>query len=212
MRPGTAIRLVQVVILGLIATATEPRTSAGGGGVPDARLGTPIAPILLLSRADVRDELKLTPEQAAEAEQAISDLYDRARALKGQSGVKADAARREIDRASQAWLAEQLGADQQRRLDQVALQWEGPTALLSRPIVANSLNLTEAQRSALSHAIAARNTRRKDGPPIPEDEAKLAETVRSVLSQAQQEGWNAMIGLPYTFRVVAQQDRSPLRR
>src|SRR6516165_728545 len=77
-------------------------------GVPDSRVGIRIAPILLLSRADVRTEVKLSPDQTAAAEEFISVTHDKALALKGRIDDAAVSARVEIDRTSQRWVLEHL--------------------------------------------------------------------------------------------------------
>jgi len=210
MRPGMESKLVRSAALAVLACAT---TALASGGVPDARLGIRTAPILLLSRADVRAELRLTPEQAEEADRIIADLRDRALALRGRSDAEAVAARDEIDRASRAWLARKLDADQNRRLVQVDLQWEGPSALLSRPFVAESLGLTSEQRAAIAPLIVAHKARRNGGPPVPADEARLRESTLALLDDAQRTRWRAMLGAGLPFaRVAARESPAPASR
>ncbi len=64
------------------ATPADAVASKSAGSavptLPDDRLGVRIAPLLLLSRPDVRTEVKLTPDQEAQALAAISDLHGRA--------------------------------------------------------------------------------------------------------------------------------------
>ncbi len=193
MRPGMRSNLISYAAVGLIALAISHEARAGDG-IPDGRIGTPIAPILLLSRPDVRAELMLTPEQVAESERAISDLQDKAMLLRGRSDAETNRARGEIDRASRRWLTEHLSAAQQSRLIQLDLQWEGPSALLTRVIVAESLKLSQDQRARLSRAIAERNTKRNGGPAIAADEVSLFRATLTILSDGQKSNWRAMLG------------------
>jgi hypothetical protein len=158
------------------------------------------APILLLTRGDVRAELKLTPEQVALSEAAIADFHDRALALKGRNDTDAVAARGEVETASRAWLEKNLTQAQRDRLIQLDYQWEGPSAVITRAYVAESLGLTDAQRQALSQAVIERNRRREAGPRVEADEARFAETVRGQLTEDQHLRLRAILGTPFTFR------------
>jgi hypothetical protein len=210
MRPGMATLIVRTAALGLIAWgATAP---ARAGGVPDSRRGLPIAPLLLLTRADVRVELKLTPEQTADAERVISDVIDKGMAIRGKKDAAAIAVREAIEHTSRTWLVERLSDSQRARLLQLGLQWEGPSSVM-RPLVAASLELNAEQTAGLSRAIAARNKHRNDGPPIPADEAKLKAAVLSTLSVSQRGTWQAMIGPEFSFQVASREPaEAPARR
>lgn len=213
MRPGMMSRLARVAVIGLIATS-GPRWAMGAGGLPDARLGIRTAPLLLLSRPDVRADLRLDPELAAAADRFIGDLHDRAQTLRGRNDAEAVAARGEIDNQSRRWLEASLTPAQRARLDQIELQWQGPSALI-RPIVADSLALTDDQRKALAQAIVARNARRKGGPPDLADEARLTETALGLLDAVQRDRWHAMLGTPLPFAVAtrpAAPAQAPARR
>ena len=51
------------------------RAVADSGGLPDDRLGQATAPLLLLSRSDVREDIELTESQATAVDLAIIDFY-----------------------------------------------------------------------------------------------------------------------------------------
>jgi hypothetical protein len=210
MRPGMATLIVRTAALGLIAWgATAP---ARAGDFTDSRRGFRVAPLLLLTRADVRVELRLTPEQSADAERIISDLHDKGLPIVGKHDAAAMAVREKIDHTSRTWLVERLSVSQRTRLVQLDLQWEGPSAVM-RPMVAASLELTAEQTTRLSRAIAARNKNRDEGAPIPADEAKLKATVLSTLSASQRETWQAMIGPEFSFQVATRDPAgAPARR
>jgi hypothetical protein len=183
-------------LVGIALIAAQP-VLADGPEYPTSRLGMRTAPLLLLSRADVRTELRLTPAQAASAEQAITDLYTRAMTLRNKSGPEIIAVRAAIDQAMQHWIDTQLTAEQRARLAQIDLQWEGPAALLSRPKLADTLALTPQQRKALKQAIAERDHRRDQHGPNVEDDRQLFNQARAILSREQQDRWRALLGPPF---------------
>jgi hypothetical protein len=197
---------VPIVLLTLV-----PASAPGGEGppLPDSRLGVRTAPLLLLSRPDVRDDLGISSEQTLSAERTITELYVQAAALKGQSDDSALAARRAIDEAQSRWLQTQLTPEQQARLAQIDLQWEGPAALMTRPVIAETLGLSDAQRKALSAAIAQRNHLRVRGGSRPQDERQLAEQALDTLSAEQRQRWRAMLGRPFAVRMAAAPDQAP---
>lgn len=169
----------------------------------DARLGMRTAPILLLTRPDVQADLDLGPEQVAAVAQTIRTLYTQAEALRGKPDTpEVVAARRAIDQSQSEWIQTRLSVEQQTRLLQIDLQWEGPTALLTRPIVAEVLGLDPAQRRALAEAVTAQ--RRLDsqsaGESRPETVRRLAQSALSILSDEQEQRWKAMLGHPFALR------------
>ena len=202
MRRG-ALALALAMEMGLAgltpasATAQEgarPPAPGASWQLPDEALGARIAPILLLSRPDVRAELAADPELAEAASLAIDDLHARAAALRGRSGAEAVAARREVDELASRWIDEHLTAEQRTRLEQLDLQWEGASAMLSRPTIAASLGLSDDQRRQLSGALR---------PAVAPGEDPLAAHRRrhrnaaALLSEDQRLRWLAMLGPPF---------------
>src|SRR4051794_37060510 len=110
MRHGSTPRLAVLVIV-LLGLALLPAASGGEPPLPDSRLGVRTAPLLLLSRPDVRADLGLTSEQALSAERTITELYVQASTLKGKPDAEVLAARRAIDEAQRRWLENQLTAE-----------------------------------------------------------------------------------------------------
>lgn len=196
-RGSTTLRLT--VLLTALATG-HGTVRATDAPLPDSRLGIRTAPLLLLSRPDVRHDLGLSVEQQAEADRAIRSLYAEAAALRGKPDAEALPARRAVDAMQVRWLAEHLTAEQQSRLEQIDLQWEGPSALITRPSVAQILSLTEPQRSALAQAVAARHRLRVEGGNPIDDERRLAEQAMEILRPEQKELWNELLGRPMVFQ------------
>lgn len=198
-------RTTRWTLLGLLAVgALMSRGPALGGEVPvlaDDRLGTRTAPLLLLTRPDVQSDLALTAEQVASAAKAALRLHERALALRGQKdSPDVVAARRGIDEEQASWVSSQLTPEQQTRLQQIDLQWEGPSALVTRPSVAAAVGLSEPQVRELRGAIVA--LWKKAGPTQPPSELAPAiyERADAILTAAQKDQWKAMLGRP--FQVV----------
>lgn len=187
-----------VIVFALLLGWNAGIALAGGDEdlvLPDAMLGARVAPMLLLTRADVRDDLKLTAEQAASARDTLADLRARALTLRGRgNSAEVIAGRRAIDEIQWRWLATQLTAEQRDRLNQIDLQWEGPKALI-RPSVVDSLGLSDDQRARLSRTIGERARAGQGTSP-----AALFESLVGELSPDQKERWKLMLGT--SFRVV----------
>jgi hypothetical protein len=168
---------------GAIPAQAPPQRQATIPPLPDERLGVRTAPLLLLSRVDVRSDLALDDQQTADAMRAIADLHARAAALRGRPNSEVIEARKVVDEAQQAWIAANLTIAQRDRLVQIDLQWEGPSAVVSRPVVADTLALSAEQRAAIKKAIAEKR-----------DEKTLTLAVLALLSPVQRERWKAMLG------------------
>ncbi len=205
MRRAPSTPILRFAAAGLLALAMSSPASAGDG-LPDSRLGVRTAPVLLLSRADVRAELRLSPEQAADAERTIADLHEKAQLLRGRTDAEAVAARGEVETACRLWIERSLTPPQRDRLAQLDYQWEGPSAVITRAKVAESLALTDAQRVMLAKAVAERNGRRGGGPPIEAEEAELARFVNEQLTEGQHRRWQSIIGAPFSFKTASRRD------
>lgn len=174
---------------------------ADEAGLPTSRLGQRAAPMLLLTRPDVRADLGLSPEQADAADRAIQDLYRRAEAVRGQADTpQAAAARKAIDVAGRDWITGHLSKEQAGRLLQIDLQWEGPAALVTRATVAEALGLTTEQGQSLR---AALEETRRPGPAAAEAQRRLGETALALLTADQRERWKAMLGRPFAVQMAA---------
>ncbi len=204
MRQGPTLSRVPlalaVVMLGTGFLAAE---TAEEWVLPDSRLGVRTAPILLLSRPDIQNDLKLSTEQVLSTRRAIRDLYNRAASLKGLPDAEAITARRSIDEAQQRWLETQLNDEQRARLFQVDLQWEGPSAVITRPWLATRLGLSAEQRQALSQAVAHFDPRQHPASGGPPDERPLAQQVLATLTPEQRQQWKALLGHPLAIQTAS---------
>jgi hypothetical protein len=190
-----------MLVLGLAGWACpfDQSGRAGEWTLPDDRLGIRTAPLLLLSRPDVQGDLKLDRAQILGAQNMINELTRRAAALRGRSGTAVIAERRAIDEAQLDWLGKNLTGNQLQRLRQIELQWEGPTAMLSRPSVAEHLRLSAEQRQQLARIVSERAAGRKRGQYSPSDQQAFNQQVRAFLSPAQHELWTILLGTPLRF-------------
>jgi hypothetical protein len=136
----------------------------------------------------------------ADAERALDELVLQAAPLIGKRGPDVDARRRAINEAEEEWLKSRLSDAQRKRLVEIDLQWEGPSALISRPILADHIGLTPEQRAKLAQAIAERNRQRARGGDLRESEFQLFQQARTILTPEQRERWKAMLGRSFTLQ------------
>jgi hypothetical protein len=198
MRRGATFVLVPLCLGTLLGQAL-----AGSWALPDESRGARVAPLLLLSRPEVRDDLQLSADQALEVEKAIDDLHHKAAALKGKTGEAAIAQRKAVDEGQKLWLEKHLTIDQVDRLWQVDLRWEGPAAIATRHTVAEALSLSDEQRAALSRALLERNAHRDKTKNAPASEQQFSLRVMSVLSEGQRKRWEQMLGRPLAIKTAA---------
>ncbi|HEU5115572.1 MAG TPA: hypothetical protein VFT74_02745, partial [Isosphaeraceae bacterium] len=168
-----------------------------------SRLGIRTAPILLLTRPDVQTDLKLSTEQIHSSRRVIDGLYDQASALKGKPDGEVIAARRMIDEAQQRWLESQLTDSQRARLLQLDLQWEGPSAVVSRSWVSNWIGLSPEQRQSIIDAVRVRQSATEGGGRSVQEKT-LTEQVLAILNEEQRERWRGLLGQPFEIQSATQ--------
>lgn len=197
MRSNCQYRVAAVgIVLGMLAARAFAQSE---WALPDGRLGVRTAPLLILTRPDVQTDMKLTSEQKHSLNRVVADLHAQAAKLKGKPDAEVIAARRTVDQAQIRWLESQLSAEQQERLMQIDLQWEGPSAVITRSWVAEFLSLTGEQRQRLSQEIAAA---RNAGSMTIEAHHTLAEKTLAVLNGDQKLKWQVLLGKPLELRLA----------
>jgi hypothetical protein len=193
------------LVLGLEIAGLGLGGNAQAGDFLDDRLGRRTVPIMLLMRPDVQADLKLEPDQVAEARRTAAELYYKAMGLRGQTGPALEAARRAIDGEESVWLNRHLSELQFERLRQIDLQWEGVAAMLSRPVIADHLNLSAEQKRTLGrYAAQQRQPRKGQSRWTPADQARLARQAMTVLSDNQRQLWYSLLGPTCRFTIAAQ--------
>jgi hypothetical protein len=170
----------------------------------DDRLGIQTKPILLLTRADVRADLKLSPQAAAEAQIAIASLRRRAMTAMQKDARVGEAERREIDHIMTEWLRTHLSPQQSDRLHQIDLQWEGIAAVVHRPIVAEFMGISDSQRTSIRSLVNEHGKARGAQPPTLQSHAALNSQGLGVLSEIQRDKWQRLLGQPCPFAISAQ--------
>lgn len=209
-RPVPAARLALLVLATAAVLLPHPPSCLGGPPpLPDNRLGIRTAPLLLLSRLDIRAAVGLDETQTKEAEKALNRLYEKAAALRGKSGPEILAGRSAIDADEEQWLKTWLNDAQRKRLIQIDLQWEGASALISRPVIADHLGLTTEQRQRLTQAVAERDRRRHEEADWRACEHQLAQQALQLLTPEQRERWKTMLGAPFTPQLAGSRATTP---
>jgi hypothetical protein len=198
MRHGWTV-FPTLIVLGLgLCVFSRP---ARGGEPLDNRLGWRTAPIFLLTRSDVQADLKLDAKQVAICGRAAAELQRRALPLRGRKDSGAAAARRAVDQAMSLLLSDNLTPEQLARLDQIDLQWEGAAAMLTRPFLDDSLNLTPAQKEKVRECIAAGNAERARGALTYEDHVDQTRKAIAILTERQRNVWIHVLGPHCAFKI-----------
>ena len=186
--------MTAVLLVLLVGAEPSPKAAEGIPYLPDSCLRLRMQPLLLLSRPDVRADVGLDEKLARMADVAINEQRERADASHSMPEADARERRRDIDQAAELWLKTNLTLAQLKRLSEVDLQWEGPSALITRPKVAEHLKLTRSQCDALRHAVMVRNSKRAPGTFDAAVEEGLTHETSRILSPLQCEIWMAMMG------------------
>ncbi len=208
MRQGTTFALVPLLGLGILLSPAL----ADSWSLPDESRGTRVAPLFLLSRPEVREDLGLTTDVCQQVEKEIESLYTKAAALRGKTGAEAVAQRKLVDESQKAWLESHLAPDQVDRLAQIDLRWEGPAAIATRSSVAGSLALSDEQKAALHRAMADRNAHRDKTRDHHAADQQFTQRVLSILTESQKLSWDRMLGRPLVLKTAdAAAPRQPAR-
>lgn len=201
MRHGsTLFRTLILVVLGVGGFTGY----ALGGELADDRLGMRTVPILLLTRSDVQKALNLEPQQVATCRRAAVALYDRAALVKGRKDAGAQAARRAIDQEMSLWLDKYLTPEQLARLEEIDLQWEGASAMLSRPFLDESLHLTDEQKKQVEHCIAEGKAKRTREGWSYESHVNQTRKAIAFLDDRQRAMWIKVLGPPCAFQIATE--------
>jgi hypothetical protein len=201
MRQGTTFALVPLIGLGILLSPAL--AGSGSWSLPDESRGSRVAPLFLLSRPEIREDLGLTADVSQQVDKEIEDLYAKAAAIRGKTGAEAIAQRKLVDESQKAWLESHLAPDQVDRLAQIDLRWEGPAAIATRPSIASTLALSDEQKAALSKAMLERNTHRDKAKDHHAAEQQFHQRVMSVLSEGQKQAWERMLGRPLVLKTAA---------
>lgn len=178
----------------------------------------------VLAHKDVQKHLNMTPEQIAkmgerEKELRISILMAAKSARLG-TPEEQQAARDDAWRLQARIARDTLDDTQYKRYEELAIQWEGPSAMLHKA-VADKLGLTDDQRGQLrqeqQEGLKQARAAMKSVDPLratPKDREAMLNRVResqqairarmeAALTDPQRQTWKDMQGAPFTFGATA---------
>ncbi|HWP31907.1 MAG TPA: hypothetical protein VNK96_09340 [Fimbriimonadales bacterium] len=182
----------------------RPRFGQGGMGRRGGYFG-------LLRRDDVRKELKLTQEQIAKIE-ALSEQFRGQPGQRDPQGARDPNAMRERLQKMEAAIKEILNAEQFKRLQELRLQLEGPSAI-ARPEVQEKLGLSEAQKKQIEEILnksqeemralfqqgGGAGGRQEAMEAIRKIREETDKKILAVLTEEQRKKWETMLGKPFKF-------------
>ena len=197
------IVLTLVIALSGAGTFVSSTTAAHGAEPLDDRLGVPTVPIFLLLRSDIQKDLELEATQVAGVTRAASEFYAKALNLKGKTGPGQLAARKQIDTEAKTWMSTHLNPKQRERLAQIDLQWEGASALLNRPVVAEYLGLSKENQTEVARVISdAAELRAKAGRLTYDEHVEITRKAVALLTEKQRQQWVHVLGPPCRFVIA----------
>src|SRR5579864_9513697 len=214
---------VRYGILGEPIPAEEASPAPLGAQVPDEarrQLIEVFGPPFQVFRARVQDELKLSDAEKQKLESHLEEtVHDAMQFFQKLEGLTPEERDKELQAYRQkahaklaSFLKDTLSADQLKRLRQLELQQEGPFAL-GQPDVMAEMKLSDAQRMQFMGLV--QEMQKKIEPLIKEAQSKgnheeirpkamklrkeYAAKIEAVLSPAQREKWQEMLGQPFEF-------------
>jgi hypothetical protein len=102
------------------------------------------------------------------------------------------------------WLDKNLTPEQLGRLEQIDLQWEGASAMLSRPFLDESLALSEVQKSKVKQCIAAGNALRARERWSYQNHVNQTREAIAVLDDRQRRIWINLLGPACRFEIAGE--------
>jgi Spy/CpxP family protein refolding chaperone len=207
-----------LIALALLAATTQTAIAQRGGG-RGMGMGGPTAKARLATLSEVETELKLTDDQKSKIKAISEQLVTDTRGLFGGGGDPSETREKmeQLNKDASAKVDALLDAGQQKRLQEIAIQVNGPSAL-SDPAVSKQLALTDEQTKkleevrqgnfqAMRDAFADMGQMSREERQTKRDELKKAsdEKLLGVLTDQQKTEFDALKGAPLTV------DLSPLR-
>ncbi len=171
--------------------------------------------VMLLRQKSVRDELKLTADEARKIREHNHRQWKEAGEIQKLPREERRSRYEELTRKNEKFLDEVLEPAERKRLEQISLQVVG-LLMVTSPKVAARLNLTEEQKQQLKrHQHEARvemqevlHSKTKEG-----REARLHELSKTsrkrlmdVLTDEQEATWKEMIGAPFQGKFIYDPD------
>jgi hypothetical protein len=204
----------------LAATTQLALAQPGGGRGFGGGMGAPVAKARLATLSEVQADLKLNDDQKSKISAISDQLVSDTRAMFGGGGGDPGEMRskmEQLNKDSSAKVDALLEAPQQKRLQEIAIQVNGPNAL-NDPAIAQSLQLTDDQKKkledarqgnfqAMRDAFADMGQMSREERQAKRDELRKAadEKLLGILTDQQKTEFEGLKGTPLTV------DLSPLR-
>jgi Spy/CpxP family protein refolding chaperone len=115
--------VLAVAVLALTASAAQAQRGGGRGGMDG------MSPLMLLYSKSVQEELKLTPEQLKQLEEAQKKQFEAFRGIGQLSEEERIKKFQELNKEGNKTVHEILKPEQTKRLHEIALQHQGPRAI-----------------------------------------------------------------------------------
>lgn len=192
--------LLALAVVALWATAARPAEDEKIIAREDA------IEVMLLRQQSVQDDLKITEAQKRKIHAFADKQWKKAQTLRNSSEAERDREFEAMAKANQEFLKNTLMPQQQKRLNEIAMQVAGLLWIM-RSDVAAALNLTDDQKEKIRelHREArkeAQEALRTDNKAV-EDEKfqemrrKNRQRLTSVLTDDQKAKWREMAGAPF---------------
>jgi Spy/CpxP family protein refolding chaperone len=224
----TTRRLVMSLVVAGLMAAPALAQRPGGGGFGGGFGGNDA--LSLLGQKSVQEELKLTEDQIKKATEARDKLRPQ-RPAGGGTGQRpsaeemraaAEERRKNVEKA----LGEFLKPEQQKRLDQIALQQTeknmGLSAALRNPKVADALKLTDDQKELLkaigedqqklfqeAFAGGGGGNREENQKKMADFRKTANEKITKSFSDTQKATWKDLVGAEFTGKIEPPMPRRP---
>ena len=162
--------------------------------------------IVLLRHQSVRDDLKLTADEAKKIDDFTEEQWKKARRAEDLGQQESDSLFADLTRENDRFLMQTLTPDQRKRLDQITLQLAG-LLWVTRPRIASQLNLTEDQKTKVAQYqkearaemedLLHSTTRRDRSARLRELRTTSRKRLMDVLTDEQEKKWKEMAGEPF---------------
>jgi Spy/CpxP family protein refolding chaperone len=162
--------------------------------------------VMLLRQKSVQDDLKITEAQSRKIHAFADKQWKKVQTLRNSSEDERDREFEAMAKANQEFLQNTLMPQQQKRLNEIAMQVAGLLWVM-RSDVATSLNLTDEQKQKIrqlhreAHKEAQEALRSNNGTVEAEKSREMRQSNRkrlmSVLTDEQKAKWREMTGTPF---------------
>jgi hypothetical protein len=171
-------------------------------------------PLILLRQKSVQQELKLSDDLVKKVFEFTNKQHDAFQEARKLGKEERESKIEELEKENKQFLADNLTSDQQKRLDQIALQVTG-LFQLTRPEVVKALNLTDAQlekiralqqeaRAGLEKLLNEKDVKVKNQL-LAERREETREKIMALMTDEQKAKIREMVGEPFKGEIVIEE-------